>query len=46
MWPVEVGRYSVPSAGGKGKVKEEDPVLSYHGVSYLNFAPLLYPGGM
>lgn len=35
----------MPSGGGKGKGKEEEPVLSYHGVGYVNLSPLLYPGG-
>lgn len=35
----------MPSGGGKGKGKEEEPVLSYHGVGYVDLSPLLYPGG-
>lgn len=35
----------MPSGGGKGKGKEEEPVLSYHGVGYIDLSPLLYPGG-
>lgn len=45
LWPIEVGRFSIPATGGKGKAKEEEPVLSYHAVTYVNLAPLLYPGG-
>ena len=45
LWPVEVGRWSVPGGGGKGKGKEEEPLLSFHGVAYVNLSPLLYPGG-
>ena len=45
LWPVEVGRFSIPATGGKGKAKEEEPVLSHHAVAYINLAPLLYPGG-
>ena len=45
LWPVEVGRLSIPVTGGKGKAKEEEPSLSYHAVAYVNLAPLLYPGG-
>ena len=45
LWPVEVGRWSVPSGGGRGKGKEEEPILSFHGVAYVNLSPLLYPGG-
>lgn len=39
-------RYSLPQTTGKGKAKEEEPVLSHHAVAYLNLAPLLYPGGV
>ena len=46
LWPIEVGRFSIPVTGGKGKAKEEEPTLSYHAVAYVNLAPLLYPGGM
>ena len=34
----------MPGSAGKGKGKEEDPVISHHAVAYLNLAPLLYPG--
>ena len=36
----------IPATGGKGKAKEEEPILSHHAVAYVNLAPLLYPGGM
>ena len=35
----------MPGGGGKGKGKEEEPLLSFHGVAYINLSPLLYPGG-
>ncbi|RUS91269.1 hypothetical protein EGW08_000981 [Elysia chlorotica] len=41
-WPVEIMRLPQPS-GGKGK-KEDDTTVGFHGVSFLNLAPLLYPG--
>lgn len=41
-WPLEVLRTSVPT-GTKGK-KDDDLGLSYHGVVYVDMAPLLYPG--
>ena len=40
---MEVFRTGVPS-GGKGK-KEDEGHLGFHGVAYVNLAPLLYPGG-
>ena len=46
LWPCEVGRVGMVGGGGKGKGKEEEQVLSYHAVSYINLAPMLYPGGM
>ena len=51
LWPVEVMRVqSVPVAPTKGKrlsAAQEvtnDYLLSYHGVAYVDLAPLLYPG--
>ncbi|XP_060748472.1 cilia- and flagella-associated protein 70 [Tachysurus vachellii] len=50
LWPVEVMRYTQSSKakGGKvGKEKtqlEDDIQISFHGVAYVDFAPLLYPG--
>ena len=29
---------------GKGKGREEETLLSHHGVAYLDLSPLLYPG--
>ncbi|KAK3520311.1 hypothetical protein QTP70_021354 [Hemibagrus guttatus] len=52
LWPVEVMRctqFGSCKAGG-GKVGKEKPQLedeiqiSFHGVAYVDFAPLLYPG--
>ncbi|WAR19559.1 CFA70-like protein, partial [Mya arenaria] len=48
-WPVEVMRLPQP-ASGKGKKsavhagKDDDGSVSFHGVAYVNLAPLLYPG--
>ncbi|XP_067859836.1 cilia- and flagella-associated protein 70 [Heptranchias perlo] len=49
-FPVEVKRAPFPAAvkaGGKSskidKTEEEGPI-SFHGVAYINMAPLLYPG--
>ena len=42
---MEVGR--TPQAApkvGKGKGGEDDTHVSFHGVVYINMAPLLYPG--
>ncbi|OWF40657.1 Tetratricopeptide repeat protein 18 [Mizuhopecten yessoensis] len=41
-WPVEIMRLPPPAAN-KGK-KDEEGSISYHGVAYVNLAPLLYPG--
>eukprot|EP00731_Ephydatia_muelleri_P033352 Em0028g27a len=43
LWPVEMGRFS-STGGTKGKTKEEEVAMSFHGVTYVNLAPLLYPG--
>ncbi|XP_035827894.1 cilia- and flagella-associated protein 70 isoform X2 [Aplysia californica] len=46
-WPVEIMRMPQPAAG-KGKKgysrREDDSSISFHGVAFLNLAPLLYPG--
>ncbi|XP_048244462.1 cilia- and flagella-associated protein 70-like isoform X2 [Haliotis rufescens] len=51
-WPVEIFRLPQPS-GGKGKknptpsqqnVKDDEGSISFHGVAFINLAPLLYPG--
>ena len=36
--------FSLSIQAGKGKGKEEEAVVSHHGVAYLNLSPLLYPG--
>lgn len=46
-WPVEIMRtpvQQVTKAKGKQGSLEEDIPISYHGVAYVNMAPLLYPG--
>ena len=43
-WPVEVFRTPQAAGGKGGKGKEDDNHISYHGIIYLNLAPLLYPG--
>ncbi|CAH1791968.1 unnamed protein product, partial [Owenia fusiformis] len=44
-WPVEVMRMAVPTAGkGKKGANDDDGHFSFHGVCYINMAPLLYPG--
>ncbi|XP_071787792.1 cilia- and flagella-associated protein 70-like isoform X3 [Asterias amurensis] len=43
FWPVELMRMPMPSAA-KAKGKEEDNPIFFHGVAYVNLAPLLYPG--
>ncbi|KAK7502734.1 hypothetical protein BaRGS_00005984 [Batillaria attramentaria] len=42
-WPVEIFRLPQPPAG-KGKGKDDDGSVGFHGVVFLNLAPLLYPG--
>ncbi|CAB3976881.1 cilia- and flagella-associated 70-like [Paramuricea clavata] len=47
VWPVEIMRLPMPSlAKGKGKQQssDEDQNITFHGVAYVNMAPLLYPG--
>ncbi|KAL4238526.1 Cilia- and flagella-associated protein 70 [Mactra antiquata] len=41
-WPLEVMRLPQPAAA-KGK-KDDDGAVSFHGVAFVNLAPLLYPG--
>ncbi|KAH9509070.1 Cilia- and flagella-associated protein 70 [Bulinus truncatus] len=41
-WPLEIMRMSQLSAA-KGK-KDEDASFGFHGLTFLNLAPLLYPG--
>ncbi|KAL3873547.1 hypothetical protein ACJMK2_036646 [Sinanodonta woodiana] len=41
-WPVEVMRLPQP-ASGKGK-KDDEGSIGFHGVAFVNLAPLLYPG--
>jgi len=44
---VEIMRTPVPQATkakGKQGSLEEDIQISFHGVAYVNMAPLLYPG--
>ena len=46
-WPVEIMRTPIQQAAkakGKQGSLEEDIPISYHGVAYVNMAPLLYPG--
>jgi len=43
-WPVEVMRMPQPQTGKGGKTKEDDSSISFHGVAFINLAPLLYPG--
>eukprot|EP00112_Aurelia_sp_Birch-Aquarium-sp1_P022072 Seg6102.1 transcript_id=Seg6102.1/GoldUCD/mRNA.D3Y31 product="Cilia- and flagella-associated protein 70" protein_id=Seg6102.1/GoldUCD/D3Y31 len=45
IWPVEVFRAPIaPSGKTKGKQAEEENVISFHGIAYVDLAPLLYPG--
>lgn len=41
-WPVEIMRSAIPT-GLKAK-KDDENAISYHGVAYIDMAPLLYPG--
>ncbi|XP_022106996.1 cilia- and flagella-associated protein 70-like isoform X2 [Acanthaster planci] len=43
LWPVELMRMPMPTAA-KAKGKEEENPIFFHGVAYVNLAPLLYPG--
>ncbi|CAM9689464.1 unnamed protein product [Lampetra fluviatilis] len=48
FWPVEVAKIQIPMAakGGRSKSEkvDEDSQIGFHGVAYVNLAPLLYPG--
>eukprot|EP00058_Branchiostoma_floridae_P027859 XP_002613350.1 hypothetical protein BRAFLDRAFT_118737 [Branchiostoma floridae] len=45
VWPVEIMRTPIPQASkGKGKDRDDDVQVSFHGVAYVDMAPLLYPG--
>ena len=47
VWPVEIMRLPMPSVTkGKGKqqANDEEQNITFHGVAYVNMAPLLYPG--
>ncbi|KAG5279454.1 hypothetical protein AALO_G00077950 [Alosa alosa] len=47
LWPIEIMKVAQTGAakGAKaGKEKGEDETLSFHGVAYVDLAPLLYPG--
>ncbi|EDO49095.1 predicted protein [Nematostella vectensis] len=47
VWPVEIMRTPFPQATkarGKQTAVDEDVAVSFHGVAYVNMAPLLYPG--
>lgn len=41
-WPLEIIRTCLGNVKTKGK--EEEALVSYHGVVYIDLAPLLYPG--
>ncbi|XP_077130330.1 cilia- and flagella-associated protein 70 isoform X4 [Ranitomeya variabilis] len=47
-WPVEIMRAQYSPAGkskpGKQQHGDEEAVVSFHGVAYINMVPLLYPG--
>ncbi|XP_031552846.1 cilia- and flagella-associated protein 70-like [Actinia tenebrosa] len=46
-WPIEIMRTPLPQttkSKGKQTASEEEVAISYHGVAYVNMAPLLYPG--
>lgn len=46
-WPLEIMRTPIQQATktkGKQGSLEEDIPISFHGVAYVNMAPLLYPG--
>lgn len=43
-WPLEIIRISQGNVGQKGKGKEDECITSFHGVAYVDLAPLLYPG--
>lgn len=44
FWPVEITRIIVSQAV-RGKNKGDDEIVtSFHGIAYVDMAPLLYPG--
>ncbi|XP_060604478.1 cilia- and flagella-associated protein 70-like isoform X6 [Ruditapes philippinarum] len=47
-WPLEVMRLPQPASGkgkkGNGPRKDDEGAVSFHGVAFVNLAPLLYPG--
>ena len=47
IWPVEIIRLpmlSVAKGRGKQQSSDEEQNVTFHGVAYVNMAPLLYPG--
>lgn len=44
FWPVEIFRLPQPLAAKGGGKKDDEGSTSFHGISFINFAPLLYPG--
>ncbi|ESO85468.1 hypothetical protein LOTGIDRAFT_229452 [Lottia gigantea] len=42
LWPVEIMRLA-QAPGAKGK-KEDEGGINFHGIAFVNLAPLLYPG--
>ena len=42
-WPLEIIR-TIQPAGAKVKGREDESFSSYHGIAYVDLAPLLYPG--
>ncbi|XP_030645563.1 cilia- and flagella-associated protein 70 [Chanos chanos] len=49
LWPVEIMRSTQAGAAkggkaGKEKPGEDETQISFHGVAYVDMAPLLYPG--
>lgn len=45
FWPMEIGRTpQAPPKAAKGKGGDDDAHVTFHGVVYINMAPLLYPG--
>lgn len=43
-WPLEIIRTGLPGAGKTKGGKEEESITGYHGVAYIDLAPLIYPG--
>ena len=44
IWPLEVFRTTLSQGSKTNKKGEEENILSFHGVVYVDMAPLLYPG--